>query len=313
MNQGINTTMTFREWGMIFILAVVFGGSFFFVGVAVNELPPLSIVVLRVGIAAVALQVFLYFCGIRFLFYGRHWRDFLGLGLLNNAIPFSLLVWGQTHIASGLASILNATTPIFTVVVVHFLTSDERMTPNKIIGVMLGFAGVVFMIGPEFLVGFGENLFAQIAVLGAALSYGFAAAFGRRFKRLDVPPVAVATGQVTASSIVLLPLCLWIDQPWTIAMPGMGTVLSVLSLALVSTAFAYILFFRVLSSAGATNLSLVTLLVPVSAILLGTLVLGERLMVSQFIGMGIIAMGLLAIDGRMTRFLATRQKVVPAD
>ncbi len=288
----------------------MFGGSFFFSGVAVGELPPLTIVVSRVGLAAIALHIFVRLNGISFLTYGKHWRDFAGMGLLNNAIPFSLIVWGQTHIASGLASILNATTPIFTVVVAHYLISDERMTANRVIGVLLGFGGVAIMIGPELLTGLGEDLLAQLAILGAALSYGFASVFGRRFKRLGVPPVVVATGQVTASTLILLPLCLWAEQPWTLPLPGTGTILSVIALALLSTAFAYILFFRILAAAGATNLSLVTLLVPVSAVLLGMLVLGESLDVTHFIGMGVIALGLTAIDGRAITVLTGGKSAV---
>lgn len=303
MNSEFDTLMSFREWGMVVILSIVWGGSFFFVGVVVDDLPPLSIVVVRVGLAAIALQVIVYLRGASFLSHARYWREFVGMGLLNNAIPFSLIVWGQGHIASGLASILNATTPIFTVVVAHYLISDERMTFNKIIGVTLGFGGVIVMIGPELVTGLGNNLLAQFAILGAALSYAFAGAFGRRFKRLGVPPVTVATGQVTASTILLLPLCLWLEQPWTLPIPGVQTLLSLVALALISTAFAYILFFKILAAAGATNLSLVTLLVPVSAILLGMLVLGENLEVTHFMGMGIIAFGLLAIDGRVITVL----------
>ncbi|NQV46113.1 MAG: DMT family transporter, partial [Rhodospirillales bacterium] len=207
--------MSLREWGVLITLSIVFGGSFFFSGVAVKELPPFTIVVLRVGLAAVALHIFLRISGVNFFTYGKHWREFAGMGVLNNVIPFSLIVWGQTHIASGLASILNATTPIFTLIVAHYLVSDERMTINKMIGVFLGLGGVVIMIGPELLTGLGDDLFAQLAVLSAALCYGFASVFGRRFKRLAIPPVAVATGQVTVSAILLLPVCLWVDQPWT--------------------------------------------------------------------------------------------------
>ncbi|NQV43554.1 MAG: DMT family transporter, partial [Rhodospirillales bacterium] len=174
-------------------------------------------------------------------------------------------------------------------------------------GVFLGLGGVVIMIGPELLTGLGDNLFAQLAVLGAALCYGFASVFGRRFKPLAIPPVAVATGQVTASAIFLLPLCLWVDQPWTLPLPGTWTMLSVAGLALLSTAFAYILFFKILAASGAINLSLCTLLVPVSAIVLGMLVLGERLEALHFVGMGIIALGLVAIDGRVVTALARTQ------
>ena len=231
------------------------------------------------------------------------WGAFLVMGLINNVVPFSLLVWGQTQIASGLASILNAMTPIFTIVVAHFLTSDEKMTGNRLAGVLIGFAGVAVMIGPAALAGLGANLLAQLACLGATLSYGFAGTFGRRFARMGVTPVQTAAGQVTASALILLPISMVVDSPWTLPMPGMEVITSVIALALLSTAVAYILFFRLLASAGATNLMLVTLLVPVSAILLGVTILDERLDPEHFAGMALIGLGLAAIDGRPARML----------
>ncbi|MCK5622213.1 MAG: DMT family transporter, partial [Alphaproteobacteria bacterium] len=261
---------------------------------------------LRVGLAALALHIFLLATGSRMPLDLRLWGAFLVMGFLNNAVPFSLLVWGQTQIASSLASILNAMTPIFTVVVAHFLTSDEKMTGGRLAGVLIGFAGVAVMIGPAALAGLGANLLAQIACLGATLSYAFAGVFGRRFARMGVSPVQTAAGQVTASALILLPLSMMVDRPWTLAMPGMEAMASVVALALLSTAVAYILFFRLLASAGATNIMLVTFLVPVSAILLGVTILGERLEPEHFAGMALIGLGLAAIDGRPARMLARR-------
>jgi drug/metabolite transporter (DMT)-like permease len=289
--------MTPREWGLLLALALVWGGSFFFVEVALRALPPLTIVTLRVGLAAVALHVLLRAVGQR-LGRGRLWAHFFGMSLLNNVVPFSLLAWGQTQIPSGLASILNATTPVFTVVVAHLLTPDEKMTRNRLAGVLLGLVGVAVLIGPDALEGLGGNVAAQAACLAAAFSYALAAVFGRRFERLGVPPLATATGQVTASTVVLLPLALVVDRPWRLAMPGVEIWTTVASLALLSTALAYVLYFRILATAGATNLLLVTLLIPVSAILLGSLVLGERLDPVDFLGLALIGLALAAIDGR---------------
>jgi drug/metabolite transporter (DMT)-like permease len=301
--------MTPLEWGLLLALSVLWGGSFFFTGVAVKELPPLTIVLLRVGGAAMILLFVLRVMGIAMPLDRRTWAAFFGMGLLNNVIPFCLIVWGQTHIASGLASILNATTPLSTVVVAHFLTSDEKMTGNRLAGVLVGLAGVVAMIGPEALGGLGTNVVAQLACLGAALSYAFAGVFGRRFKRMGVAPMATATGQVTASSVMLLPVALLIDQPWTLAAPSPQTWAAILGIAALSTALAYVLYFRILATAGATNLLLVTFLIPVTGILLGTLVLGERLAPQHFLGMVLIGMGLAAIDGRLLRPLW--RKVTP--
>ena len=301
--QQISRTMGPAQWATLVILSILWGGSFFFVEVAVTALPPFTIVLVRVGLAAIALHLFLFAKGSPVPFGLGLWGAFLVMGLINNVVPFSLLVWGQTQIASGLASILNATTPIFAVLVAHFLTSDEKITGGRLAGVVIGFAGVTVMIGPAALAGLGANLLAQLACLGAALSYGFAASFGRRFVRMGVSPVQTAAGQVTASTLILLPLSMTVDRPWTLPAPGMDAVASVVALALLSTAVAYILYFRLLASAGATNITLVTLLVPVSAILLGGLILGERLAPEHFTGMALIALGLAAIDGRPARAL----------
>ena len=295
--------MSQYEWMLLIILSIVWGGSFFFVGVAVEALPPLTIVALRVSLAAFALLAIVYFTGLRMPINPKIWVAFIFMGILNNVIPFTLIVWGQTHIASGLASILNATTPLFTIVAAHFLTKDEKMTSNKIVGVIIGFTGVVIMLGHEALGGLGESVIAQLAILGAAISYSLAGIFGRRFAQAGIKPVITATGQVTASSLLLIPLAISYDKPFTLPMPGLEIWFAVVGLALISTAFAYILYFRILSTAGATNLLLVTLLIPVSAILLGTAILGEQLELKHFLGMGLISIGLLSIDGRAPQLI----------
>lgn len=297
--SAINRTMTSQEWGLLLTLSVLWGGSFFFAGVAVKELPPFTIVALRVVIAALALHVVLR---IQNLYLPRNktaWQAFFGMGILNNVIPFSLIVWGQSHLASGLAAILNATTPLFTVVVAHALTQDEKMTGNRLIGVIIGFIGVAVMIGGRSLFILGSDIMAQLACLAGALSYAFAGIYGRRFKTMGISPMVTATGQVTASSIILLPVMLIMDQPWTLAMPSPGAIAALFGLALLSTALAYIIYFRILSTAGATNLLLVTFLIPVTAIFLGILILGEHLELRHLAGIILISAGLGAIDGRL--------------
>ncbi len=298
MTGSIATSMGLRDWVALWTLSLLWGGSFFFVGVIVNALPPFTIVTLRVGIAAIALWLFCLAAGKRLPTDPSIWLAFLLMGLLNNAIPFSLIVWGQTHIASGLASILNATTPLFTVVIAGIFLADERMTTMKGMGVGIGFSGVVVMIGPAAFSGFGDNGWAQLAVLGGAMSYAAAGVFGRRFKSMGVDPLVTATGQLTASSLVLLPLALYVDRPLDLVMPGAPVWLAVICLAVLSTAVAYVMYFRILASAGATNLLLVTFLIPVSAIFLGVVILGEQLEPVHFAGMALIALGLAAIDGR---------------
>lgn len=257
----------------------------------------------RVGIAAIALIALAYATGHRMPTDHRIWGAFFAMGAINNLVPFSLIFWGQTQIASGLASILNATTPIFTVVLAHALTDDEKMTANRLAGVLIGLAGVIVMIGPEVLQGLGLQVIAQFAVLGAALSYAFAGIFGRRFK--DTPPLITAAGQVTATTVMMCPIVLVIDQPWTLSVLTWPTWGALAGLAVLSTALAYIIYFRLLATAGATNLLLVTLLIPVSAILLGATLLGERLEFKDFGGMGLIGLGLAALDGRPLAYLAS--------
>jgi drug/metabolite transporter (DMT)-like permease len=296
--------MPARIWGLLLALSVLWGGSFFFVAVAVRDLPPLTIVAARVGIAALVLLPVLRLAGLR-LPRGRGlWLAFFGMGLLNNAIPFSLIVWAQGEIPSGLASILNATTPISTAIVAHAFTADEKLTANRLLGVLLGLAGVVLLLGPDLLLnGLRGNIVAEAAVLLATVSYACAGVFGRRFRRLGIPPLATASGQLIASTCLLAPLALAVERPWHLPLPPLPVLGAVAALALLSTALAYVIFFRVMAAAG-SNVNLVTLLVPVSAILLGVLVLGESLGLRQIAGMAVIALGLLAIDGRLLRLLA---------
>lgn len=298
--------MTPNALVLLLALSLLWGGSFFFVAVAVKVLPPLTIVALRVGIAAIALWGFCLLQGVSVPRTPVVWHAFLIMGLVNNAIPFTLIVWGQGQIASGLASILNATTPLFTVVLAGLFLADERMTLTKFGGVVIGFTGTVVMIGPALLTGRDASALAQAAVLAAALSYAFATVFGRRFRNMGVHPVMTATGQVTLSSLILVPLALVVERPFSLPMPQPEVWISVLGLALLSTALAYILYFRILALAGATNLALVTFLIPVSAILLGAAFLGERLAPQHFAGMGLIALGLVVIDGRLPRILLDR-------
>ena len=296
MNAG---RMTAQVWLLLLALSVLWGGSFFFVGVAVPALPPLTIVAVRVVLAALVLLLILHAMGIVLPRRRDLWLAFFGMGLLNNVIPFTLIVWGQGQIPSGLASILNATTPICTALVAHAFTTDEKLTPNRILGVLLGVAGVAVMLGTDLLdLRLADTLLAQGACLLATLSYACAGVFGRRFRRMDVPPLVTAGGQLVASSVILLPLALLTDRPWILPLPGWPVLAALAALAVLSTALAYVIFFRVMAAAG-SNVNLVTLLVPVSAILLGVLVLGETLLPRHLFGFCIVALGLAAIDGRL--------------
>ena len=303
----IRSQMNDRDWLVLLILALIWGGAFFFIGVAVRHVPPLTYVWLRLTIGAAGLWTYLIVRSERIALPKQVWGSILLLALLNNALPFTLFGWSQTHIASGLASILNATTPIWGVVVAHFLTHDERMTPRKVAGVLLGFGGVAVMIGPSLLSNLGTGGLAELACVAAALSYALAAVWARRFKRLGISPFSVTTGQLTAGAIMMLPMSMFIDKPWTHAFPPVSAIAAITALALLCTALGYVLYFRLIDHAGATNALLVTLLVPPVAILLGGLFLGETLAPQDFAGLGLIALGLAAIDGRVLKSLSRRR------
>lgn len=303
MTGPIHTTMGGREWGLLSALALIWGGSFFFVGVAVRELPPLTIVAARVGLAAAVLLLLARWSGLRLPSDRRVLRAFLVMGALNNALPFVLIVWAQARIPSGLAAVLNATTPLWTVLLAHLATTDERLTVARLGGVALGLLGVAVLLLGATGDALGLPLVPQLACLAAAVSYALAGVYGRRFRALGVPPLATATGQLVASSLLLWPLALLLDRPWALPPPSAGTLLALLALALLSTALAYLVYFRLLASAGATNLLLVTILVPPSAILLGVLFLGERLTAGHLAGLASIGAGLALIDGRPARAL----------
>jgi drug/metabolite transporter (DMT)-like permease len=291
--------LTNLEWLLLLLLSLLWGSSFFFIRLAVSELPPFTMVLTRIALAALTLNLVLLVRG-ESLPRGREvWSAFFVMGALNNLVPFSLIAWGQTQIASGLAAILNATTPLFTALVAHWFTADERLTPMKGAGLLLGIAGVAVMIGPAALGGLGAHLLAQLAVLGAALSYGFSGVFGRRFRQLGLTPIPTATGQLTATTIMMLPLALIADRPWTLAMPSATATAAIIALAIPCTVLAYILFFRILAGAGATNVSLVTLLIPANAMMLGAFILGERFDLSADLGLALIVGGLVVVDGRL--------------
>lgn len=284
------------EWAMLLCLSVLWGGSYLFIKLAVSSLPPFSIVLGRVTIAACVLAVLLLVSGAGFPKGRKTWLAFVEMGILNNVIPMSLIVFSQQTISAGLASILNAMTPLFTIIIAHFVTHDERLTPRKVIGVLFGLSGVVVLIGPEVVSNLGLSALGEWACLIAAVSYACANSFGRRFARLGVRPMQTAFGQVAASTLILTPLALWMDRPWTLPYPGPAPLLSVLALGVFSTAIAYVIFFRILARSGATATALVTLMIPPSAITMGAMVLGEHLSIQDFVGMALIAVGLLSVN-----------------
>jgi drug/metabolite transporter (DMT)-like permease len=292
-----------RDWSLLSALSVLWGGSFFFNGVVLRELPPLTLVLLRVALAALILLPLLRAWRLPFPKGISGWRPFFAVALFNNVLPFSLIVIGQTTIPSGLASILNATTPLFTVVVMA-AAGEEKLIVRRVAGVIVGLIGVAILRGVALDLDSGQGV-GILLCLAAAFSYGIAALLARR-TLANSPPLATATFQLMASSLMMAVVAGVMDRPWQLPMPGITTWLAVAGLAALSTALAYIVFFQVLRRSGATNVMLVTLLVPVTAILLGAFVLGEHIALREIFGALVIGSALLLIDGRVLRFFRRR-------
>ncbi|MCW4116662.1 EamA family transporter [Aurantimonas sp. MSK8Z-1] len=293
--------LTPRLWGVLMLLGLLWGGSFFFNRVALAELAPLPLVACRIGLAALLLVGWLSLRGVSLRPIAERAPAFVLLGLLNNALPFTLIGIGQTEVGSGLASVINATTPLWTILVATAFTSDDRITPNRLIGILFGIAGVAVLIGPN-AVGLGVTvpIWAMGCILGATLSYAFAGVFARRLRGIAAP--VVAAGQLCGGCVVLGPATLALYAPATgLALPSAPVVAAVCGLAVLSTCLAYILYFLLIARAGATNASLVTFIIPASAILLGVLFLDESLTLPEIAGLGLILLGLLAVDGRLLR------------
>ena len=295
--------MDSQDWGLLVLLSILWGGAYFFAGVAVRELPPLTVVLARVSLAALVLLPLFWYACHSMPRSATEWLPFFGMGLLNNVIPFGLIFFGQTTISVGLSSIINAMTPLCTVLVMAGFR-QEQLTVNRVVGVLLGVAGVAVLWGIDGPVDAGQTL-GIVLCLGAALSYGFAALWGRKFLT-GVAPVKSATCQLLCSTLIMVVVVSVIDQPWTLDAPGLRTVWALIALAVFGTAFAYIVFFKILVSAGPSNVMLVTLLIPVTALILGNLFLNESIQIKEILGALIIGIGLLFIDGRLINRLLNR-------
>jgi drug/metabolite transporter (DMT)-like permease len=302
MSSVIRRAMGPIEWAMLLALSLVWAGSYLFNAVALRGFAPLTIVALRVSLGAIALWLIAKAMRYSVPRDPALWLSFLAMGVLNNAIPFTLIVWSQQHMAAGLASILNAATPLFTVLVAHAFLADEKMSANRLAGVTVGLAGVVMMVGMDALGELGLHFWAQMAALAASLCYACASVFGRRF--FGIPPMITAAGQVTGSSLALTPLALALERPW-LSEPSPEAWSAVIGLAVLCTAFAYFLYFEILKRSGATNIMLVTLLIPPSAIGLGMLFLDETVSAMALAGLLAIGAGLVLIDGRLIHALTS--------
>ncbi len=304
----IRTQMNRRDWAILGALALIWGGAFFFIGVAVRHVPPFTYVFARLTMAALAMWAFIWWRGQPLGLPRAAWSAIVLLALLNNALPFVLFGWAQTHIASGLASILNATTPIWGVIVAHLFTADEKIVPRKAMGVLIGFGGVAVMIGPSLFHTLGGGALAELACVIASLCYALAGVWARRFRKMGVSPISVTTSQLTVAALMMLPVSLIGDRPWTMPFPPVEAIAAIAALAVVCTAFGYVLYFKLIDSSGATNALLVTLLVPPTAILLGVAFLGETITLLDLAGLAMIGIGLAAIDGQLLKIFAAKPR-----
>lgn len=293
-----NHTMNIREWGLLIVISIVWGLSFFFIEIALLELQPFTLVFYRIGIAAMILIVLVYSSGQRIPFDLQSWKKFFILGLFNNFLPFTLISWGQLHITSSLASILNATTPLITVFLAHYLTRDERMTGNRLAGVIVGIAGVSLLVGPEALRGMSSHTLGQLAIIGAACSYAYGGIYIRELKH--VPVLTAISGTLISATLMTFCCVLLFEYPLVMSMQ-IKTLSSLLGMSVLGTAIAYILYFKLIRTAGATNTLLVTFLVPITALLLGVLILKESISSLAIIGMLVVFSGLVLVDGRVLK------------
>lgn len=278
-------------------LALVWGGAFFFGQIALENVPSVTVALHRVGWAVPALWIALWLKGVKMPRSPHVWICFGIMGALNNAIPFSLILWGQTHIGSSLAAILNGTTAVFGAVVAAIFLSDEPLTPQKLMGALCGLFGVAFIMGIEALTDFDPRNLGQLAVLTAGLSYALAGVWAKRHLSAQ-PPILNAFGMLLGSTVLLAPIVFFIEGAPSVSLAA-EVWTSLMALSLLSTALAYILYFEILRRAGSANLMLVTLLIPPVTIALSSTFLGERVERDAIYGFGFIALGLGITDGRM--------------
>ncbi len=292
-----NRSITLSTWSELALLALIWGGSFLAIRIALDEIPVFSSVAHRVLWASLALWLVVLATRTRVPRDPRVWAAFLVMGMLNNVIPFSLMAWGQLHIETGLTAILNAATAIWGVLVAALVFADERLTTRRLIGVTIGFLGVATAIGLGTLTTFDIRSMAQLAVVAGTVSYALAGSWARASLRGQSPVVAAA-GMLTASTLIMVPLAYLVDGPLPFDMAP-RTWAAIGYYALTSTALAYLLYYLILAKAGAGNLLLVTLLVAPVAIVLGALVRGESLSANAYVGFAFLALGLLILDGRL--------------
>lgn len=278
---------------LLLVLGAVWGSSYLFIKVGVAEVPPLTFVTARLALGAVIMWVLLRILGYSVPRDRALWAAYAVMGLLSGALPYSLITWGEKYIPSGLAALLQSTTPVFTVILAHFFIHDERMTPASILGIVIGFVGVGILMIPDLRRGLQANLLGQLAVVASSICYAAATIFARN--RLRGQPALVSTmGQLTTGAIFMLPFALLVERPFSLS-PSLAAVGSWLGLTLLGTVVAYVIYYTLIERASATFVSTVTYIVPVNGLILGALVLGEALHLTLLLSLGFILAGVLLV------------------
>lgn len=288
--------MSLQIFGWILLLAALWGPSFLFIKLAVTDIPPLTLVVGRVGIAAVLLYLVLRLQGRNLPKFGRAWKHFAVMALFQNALPFALFNWGEQHIDSALAAILNGTTPLFTMLLAHLFIADDRLTMDKLLGIIVGFGGLLLLIAPSLFEGFQVTTWGLIGVTFASVSYGIAIVYSRLHLR-GLPPLVAPTAQLTLATLYMLPLSLIFEHPFSLPLPSLSAIGSLVALAVFGTALAFVIYYYVIERTSATSVSMVTYLVPVFGVALGVAVLGEQLSWSAYVGCALILLGVMVVNG----------------
>ncbi len=306
--------MKSKHFLLLLLLAALWGPSFLFIKIAVETIPPITLVLGRIGIAAVLLWLFLRFSGGRLPTSGRVWGLLAVMALVQNAIPFVLFSWSEQFIDSALASILNGATPLFTIFLAHFFTQDDRLSVMKLVGALIGFGGLVVLVIPSFLDGVQSTTLGVLAMTVAAALYGVAIVFSRKYLR-GLPPLVAPAGQMILATLFLLPTALIVERPFQLPMPSIPSLLSVVTLGIFGTGIAFIVYYRLIAEVSASYVSMVTYIIPIVGVILGVVVLNEQLNWYSYVGCGLILFGVAIVNGvfkrrlfRWPRLIARRLK-----
>lgn len=288
--------MKLKNLLLLILLAALWGPSFLFIKIAVAEIPPLTLVLGRVGIAAVLLTLFLWAQGKTLPRSRTVWRHLAVMGFIHNTIPFVLFGWGEQYIDSAMASILNGTTPLFTIILAHYFVGDDRLTPAKLVGALIGFAGLLLLITPSLTDGVQVTTWGLLAVSLAAAMYGVAIVYSRNHLR-GLPPLVAPAGQMIMATIYLLPLSLLVDRPFSLPPLSLPVVGAMAALGVFGTAVAFVVYYRLIETAPASYVSMTTYIIPVFGVVLGVLVLSEKLTWHAYAGFALILLGVMIVNG----------------